>query len=143
MAGYSGTPLVQKLGIKAGKRVATWGAPSGFAAALAPLPEDTRVEARSGPLPAAALDVVLLFVSWRHELVARLDEARGSLVPDGGLWLCWPKKAARWPTDLTEDQLREVVLPTGLVDNKVCAIDEQWSGLRFVWRRENRGRVGQ
>ncbi|SNY64612.1 DUF3052 family protein [Paractinoplanes atraurantiacus] len=136
MAGYSGTPLYRKLGIKPGHRVALLDAPAGFAATLEGLPEGVVI------LPGLALDaptdVVVLFVIERHELQARLDEVRGGMAQDGGFWVAWPKRASKVPTDVTEDVIREVALPTGLVDNKVCAIDEVWSGLRLVIRRENR-----
>ena|SRR5436190_3518404 len=125
-AGYSGTPLPRKLGIKEGSRVALVDPPDGFAldAPLVPLGPD--------------LDVVLFFVWSRHELTARYDRLAALLKPAGGLWIAWPKRASGLPTDLTESVLREVVLPKGWVDTKVCAVDEQWSGLRFVRRLENR-----
>ncbi|GAA4473035.1 hypothetical protein GCM10023170_093610 [Phytohabitans houttuyneae] len=82
--------------------------------------------------------MIVLFVTGRHELQARLDEVRRGMAQDGGFWVAWPKRASKVPTDVTEDVVREVALPTGLVDNKVCAIDEIWSGLRLVIRREYR-----
>jgi len=84
------------------------------------------------------LDVAVLFVSERRELERRFGEVAAAIKPEGGFWVAWPKKSSKVPTDLTEDVLREVGLPQGLVDNKVCAVTEVWSGLRFVWRRENR-----
>jgi hypothetical protein len=81
-------------------------------------------------------DVTILFVEWQDRLNAQLPQAIDGLAIAGGLWIAWPKKASKVPTDITEDVLRTVILPTGLVDNKVCAIDEIWSGLRFVWRKE-------
>ena len=133
-AGYSGTPLPKKLGIAGGIRVAILRAPPNFiAATLMPLPDDVRL----GTL-AANLDVVVLFATSRAHIEERLAAMRRALTPAGGLWIAWPKRTSRVPTELTEDVLREMLLPTGLVDNKVCAIDETWSGLRFVLRRELR-----
>ncbi|MFF5077433.1 DUF3052 domain-containing protein [Actinoplanes sp. NPDC000266] len=136
MAGYSGTPLHRKLGIKPGHRVALLGAPAGFAATLGELPE--AVVMVPGLDVDAPSDVIVLFVTGRHELRGRLDEVRAGMAQDGGFWVAWPKRASKVPTDVTEDVIREITLPTGLVDNKVCAIDEIWSGLRLVIRRENR-----
>ena len=84
------------------------------------------------------LDVIVCFVTWRADLEERLAALRGRMAPAAGLWVAWPKRASRVPTDMTEDVIREIALPTGLVDNKVCAIDEVWSGLRLVIRRELR-----
>ncbi|MFC4066199.1 DUF3052 domain-containing protein [Actinoplanes subglobosus] len=136
MAGYSGTPLHRKLGIKAGHRVALLGAPDGFAATLDGLPDGVVI--RPGLAADAPADVIVLFVTERHVLQTRLDEVRHGMAQDGGFWVAWPKRASKVPTDVTEDVVREVALPTGLVDNKVCAIDEIWSGLRLVIRREYR-----
>jgi hypothetical protein len=134
MVGYSGTPLARKLGIKEGARVALLAAPPGFDDELSPLPDGVRVLRRLAP----DLDVAVLFVTERRELERRFPAVAGSITPAGGFWVAWPKKASKVATDLTEDVLREVGLPKGLVDNKVCAVTEVWSGLRFVWRRENR-----
>lgn len=135
-AGYSGTPLPQKLGIKSGHRVAILGGPAEFDDVLQPLPDDVMLQRNlTGTAP---LDVVLLFVTWRAELAERLDDVRRRMAQDGGFWVAWPKRASRMPTDMTEDVVREIALPTGLVDNKVCAIDATWSGLRLVIRRELR-----
>ena len=135
MAGYSGTPLPQKLGIKPGTRVALVSAPRGFAdAALRPLPERVALRDRvRGPL-----DVIVFFTKRRAELERRFGRLAAALDPAGALWIAWPKRSSGVATDLTEDILREVVLPRGLVDTKVCAIDDIWSGLRFVIRKENR-----
>jgi hypothetical protein len=133
MAGYSGTPLPRKLGIKPGQRVAVVNPPSGFT--LGPLPG---VSLRRGLEAPGELDVILAFLRWQADLRSQLGPLRGRLAPAGGLWIAWPKRAARQPGDMTEDAVREVALPTGLVDNKVCAIDEVWSGLRLVIRRELR-----
>ncbi|MEA3214677.1 MAG: hypothetical protein QOJ19_833 [Acidimicrobiia bacterium] len=134
MVGYSGTPLARKLGIKEGARIALLGAPEGFDDELAPLPDGVQVGRRLGP----DIDVAVLFVTERRDLERRFPAAARAVFPAGGFWVAWPKRASKVPTDLTEDVLREVGLPQGLVDNKVCAVTEVWSGLRFVWRRENR-----
>ena len=135
MAGYSGTPLAQKLGIKVATHVVLLGAPEGFAAALEPLPPITLATVLRGKTPP---DVVVVFVKWRNELERRVAAVQPKLPPAGGLWIAWPKKASGVATDITEDTIREVCLPRGLVDNKVCAIDETWSGLRLVIRKELR-----
>jgi hypothetical protein len=136
MAGYSATPLARKLGIKPGHVIALLDAPPGFPGLLAPLPDevDTR-EALDGGGP---FDVVICFTTRRDALERWVKEVRPALTPAGGLWIAWPKKASGVPTEVTEDTVRDVALPTGLVDNKVCAIDETWSGLRLVIRRELR-----
>ena len=136
--GYSGVPLARKLGIKAGACVALLGAPEGFDAELSPLPDDVRVVRRLG----SGLDVAVLFVTGRRTLERRFPEVARSITPAGGIWVAWPKRASGVTTDLTGDVLRQVVLPQGLVDNKICAITEVWSGLRFVWRKENRSAKG-
>jgi hypothetical protein len=136
MAGYSGTPLPKKLGITGGHRVALVNAPAGFDATLGQLPVDATVQ--SGLAGKAPLDVILFFTARRAELERRLAALRSRMAPAAGLWIGWPKKASGAPTDMTEDVVRAVALPTGLVDNKVCAIDETWSGLRLVIRLENR-----
>jgi hypothetical protein len=133
-AGYSGTPLVRKLGFKAGMRAHYAGAPEGFEALVGDLPEGVRVLAR----PAAGLDLAVLFVRERRELERRLPALHGKLAPAGMVWVAWPKRAAKVPTDMTEDVVRDVALPRGLVDVKVCAIDETWSGLKLVVRKELR-----
>ena len=102
MAGYSGTPLLQKLGVKPGA------------------------------------EVTVFFTSERVDLERRIGELGKAIFPDGALWISWPKKASKLPTDITEDVIREVVLPLGLVDGKVCAIDDAWSGLKIMWRKEKR-----
>jgi hypothetical protein len=127
-AGYSGTPLPRKLGIKPGQRVAVLGAPDGFE--LGELPEDVRLVRRAG----GKADVIVSFHTRRAELERRLPALRALMEPAAGLWIAWPKRASKVPTDITEDVLREIALPTGLVDNKVCAIDATWSGLRLVIR---------
>jgi hypothetical protein len=133
-AGYSGTPLPQKLGIKEGAVVGTVGAPRGFAQTLGTLPTGARVVANAD----SARAVVIAFVKQRAALAAGLPAWTRAIHPAGSLWIAWPKKASGVPTDITEDAIREVALPTGLVDNKVCAIDDTWSGLRLVVRVANR-----
>ncbi|HET7789151.1 MAG TPA: DUF3052 domain-containing protein, partial [Myxococcales bacterium] len=122
MAGYSGTPLVDKLGIKAGHVVALVGAPADFGKTLGGLPGNVR--AQKGISGKAPLDVIVAFVSRRAELERLLPSLRRRMAPACGLWIAWPKKASGVATDVTESVVREVALPTGLVDNKVCAIDE-------------------
>ena len=134
MAGYSGTPLPKKLGIKEGHVVALVDAPGGFDATLGQLPDGVAVK-RTVP---KATDVVVVFVKERAALAKALGKYERSIFPDGALWMAWPKKASKVPTDITEDVVREECLPRGLVDVKVCAIDETWSGLKLVWRKELR-----
>lgn len=133
-AGYSGTPLARKLGIDEGMTVARVDPPAGLGDLLAPLPSD--VTFRQGLRGRS--DVVLMFVTRRAELRRRLGPAGRAIFPAGALWVCWPKRSAGVATDMSEDVVRELALPRGLVDNKVCAVDETWSGLRVVWRREHR-----
>jgi hypothetical protein len=129
--GYSGTPLPRKLGIKPGHRVALLGAPDGFEAdTLGELPDGVDVVRRAG----GEADVIVSFHTSRAELERRLPALRAMMEPAAGLWIAWPKRASKVPTDMTEDVVREIALPTGLVDNKVCAIDATWSGLRLVIR---------
>ena len=129
---YSGTPLPRKLGIKPGDRVALLGAPDGFE--LGETEDDVRIRRRAG----GKADVIVSFHTSRAELERRLPALRALMEPAAGLWIAWPKRASKVPTDITEDVLREIALPTGLVDNKVCAIDQTWSGLRLVIRLEHR-----
>jgi hypothetical protein len=132
--GY-GTPLPRKLGIKPGHRLGLIGAPDGFDATLGELPESVAVRRQArGPL-----DVVVAFFVERTALERRLNGLRRALDPAGGLWVAWPKRASGVPTDLDENVVRELGLSAGLVDNKVCAIDAVWSGLRFVYRLRDRG----
>ncbi|CAN5560555.1 hypothetical protein BH10ACT1_BH10ACT1_04760 [soil metagenome] len=139
MVGYSGTPLAKKLGIKPGHGVALVDAPEGFAGVLAEtLPEDVSVRAGTDRTSGRLVDVEVAFFTERARLDQLVDQLIEGLDVDGGLWVAWPKRASKVPTDITEDTVREVFLPLGLVDNKVCAIDEVWSGLRVVWRRELR-----
>ncbi len=136
MAGYSGTPLPKKLFIKEGARVALVGAPQGFESVLGELPAG----AEFVPASRRGLDVVLLFARSRDELVKRFETCAARIKPDGSLWVAWPKKASKVETDLDEGYVREHGLDVGLVDVKVCAVDETWSGLRFVHRLKDRPR---
>ena len=133
-AGYSGTPLPTKLGLKPGMTVGLLDAPDGFLDLLEGRPDDLvfRTQAR-GPF-----DVIVSFHTRRAHFERRFPVLVRALTKAGGLWIAWPKKASGVATDMTEDVVREVALPAGLVDNKVCAIDETWSGLRVVWRKELR-----
>ena len=134
MVGYSGTPLPRKLGIKPGATLAIQDAPPGFDATLGDLPDGVR---RAGD-DETGVDVLVAFHVNRERLEAAFPAQARRIAPNGGYWIAWPKRSSGVPTDLTEDVLREVLLPTGLVDNKVCAVDETWSGLRFVVRKEHR-----
>jgi hypothetical protein len=125
-AGYSGTPLVKKLGIAPDSRMLVIRPVDGFLEAVSPFVDEED-----------ELDVIVAFCTTRDELQDAID-LREKIKKNGAIWISWPKKSSKLPTELTEDTLREIGLPTGLVDNKVCAINEQWSGLRFVWRKEFR-----
>ena len=133
-AGYSGTPLARKLGIRPGARLALLDAPDGFDSTLEGLPGDVTVLLQAR----APLDVIVAFFTARSALQRRLPRLKSSLCADGGLWISWPKRASGKPTDLSEGVVRELGLANGLVDNKVCAIDEIWSGLRLVYRLADR-----
>jgi hypothetical protein len=131
--GYGG-PLVKKLGFKPGQAVAYVDAPGDFPELLGDLPDGVTVRARlRGPL-----DLVVCFVTARRDLERRLPRLRAALQPAGMLWIAWPKRSSGVATDMTEDVVRDVALPTGLVDTKVAAIDDTWSGLRLVIRKELR-----
>jgi hypothetical protein len=131
--GYSGTPLPRKLGIGEGGTVAIVSDPGYADRLLAPLPTGShRID------DAAEADVVVVFTTEREDLARRLDELGRAIFPDRTLWVAWPKRASKVPTDVTEDVVRELALPLGLVDTKVAALDGTWSGLRLVWRRERR-----
>jgi hypothetical protein len=133
-SGYSGTPLPRKLGISSGARVAIVAAPEGFDGVLGNLPDGVQVRRQAR----GKLDVIVYFVTRRAELSRRFAGFARALEPDGGLWVAWPKKTSGVATDLVFDAVQGVGLGEGLVDNKVCAIDDTWSGLRFVHRLENR-----
>ena len=135
--GYSGTPLARKLGIGEDDEVAVIGAPDGFVDRLeAQLDGEAVIDTDIDAAP--LFDVIVTFVTRRAELEAELYRLRSHMAPACGLWIAWPKRASKVPTDMTDNVIREVALPTGLVDNKVCAIDETWSGLRLGIRRELR-----
>jgi len=133
MAGYSGTSLVRKLGVTDDTTILAIGAPKNYSALLAPLPDGARISAR-GSKPR----FVHLFTTSRAKLTARLRQLRGTLVQDGVVWVSWPKRTAKVASDITEDTIRAVALPLGFVDVKVCAVDETWSGLKLVIRKELR-----
>lgn len=133
-SGYSGTPLAKKLGIKDGARVVLSAAPDRFEENLEALPATATVQRRLGR-PA---DVIVAFATKRSDLMRRLPCLSKGLAPAGRLWIAWPKKSAGVASDISENLLRDDILPTGLVDIKVCAIDETWSGLCFVRRLKNR-----
>ena len=128
---YSGTPLPKKLGIRADATVALLGAPAGFDRTLGELPAGVRVRRRAQ----GACDVILLFTKSRADLTKRFPAAQRVLADGGGLWVCWPKKASGVATDLAQPAVQKVGLDAGLVDNKICAVDETWSGQRFMRRR--------
>jgi hypothetical protein len=131
----SGSPLVRKLGIKPGARLGLIGAPEAFDDTLGELPVGVRVRRRLGGKP---FDVVVAFYLRRADLERRLPALRAALDPAGGLWLAWPKRASAIATDVSEDVVRSLGLAAGLVDNKICAIDQVWSGLRLVYRLRDR-----
>ena len=134
IVGYSGTPLAKKLGIKPGSRLWAPHAPTNYPKLLAPLPEGVTFVTRAGK----GLDIVHCFVTERGKLAAALPSFMQAIKKDGIIWVSWPKKASKVKTDITEDVIREVALPLGLVDVKVCAVDETWSGLKLVIRLKNR-----
>jgi hypothetical protein len=134
MAGYSGTPLSKKLGIKEGSKVFLANAPEDYMQLVDPLPNGVEFSPQINP----DTDIVHVFSTERILLMNDLRTFLKSLKQDGTIWVSWPKKSSKVPTDITEDTIREIALPMGLVDIKVCAIDEVWSGLKLVIRRENR-----
>lgn len=133
-AGYSGTPLAKKLGIKPLSRVSLVGAPPEFEHELDPIPEGAKIARKLG----AGSDVIVFFTTKHAELARRLPELAAALDPAGGLWIAWPKKSSGVATDLAFENVQLAGLDLGLVDNKICAVTEIWSGLRFVVRKENR-----
>lgn len=134
-AGYSGTPLVKKLGIKGGNRAALLNAPENYLDLLGELPADVAVDSE---LAGAGYDFVQAFYVWRADYEADFPRLKVAIHTAGMIWISWYKKAARMPTDITEDIVRDVALAGGLVDVKVAAIDAQWSGLKLVYRLEDR-----
>jgi hypothetical protein len=129
-SGYSGTPLAKKLGIKAFSTLCVLNPPADYDELVAPLPEGVKRVARCD----ATTRLVHLFVTDRAVLARELERLRGTLAPDAVLWVSWPKKSAKVQTDITEDTIREVGLPLGWVDIKVCAVDATWSGLKLMVR---------
>jgi hypothetical protein len=134
MPGYSGTPLAKKLGFKAGSKLFTSCAPANYAALLSPLPAGVSFDKSITP----ATDVVHVFSTSRAKLASALEKSLSKIRPDAAIWVSWPKKASKVETDITEDTIRAIALPLGLVDIKVCAVDDTWSGLKLVIRKENR-----
>jgi hypothetical protein len=132
MAGYSGTPLPKKLGIVEGSTLALVGEPPGGVVVGLPVGITVKRQARG------KADVVVAFFTERRDYERRIEVLGRMIFPAGGLWVAWPKRASGLATTMDENVVRAVALPLGLVDNKVCAIDEIWSGLRVVWRRERR-----
>jgi len=139
--GYSGTPLAKKLGIKEGFSILLVDAPANYAELVSPLPDEVEIhnaEARGLTTVNGKLDLVHVFTNGRDELFRHLPVLQKIIKQDGTIWVSWYKRAAKLPTEITEDTIREVALPLGLVDVKVCAVDEKWSGLKLVIRKENR-----
>lgn len=134
MAGYSGTPLPKKLGLKEGSRIALINAPKDFTRALGELPDNAEIVARL----TKPLDIVLLFVLTERALLRDFDKLAKKLPSNGMIWVAWPKKSSGVATDLTFDRVQRIGLDAGLVDVKICAIDEIWSGLKFVYRLKDR-----
>jgi len=134
-SGYSGTPLAKKLGIKEGMTMLAVDAPDDYRTLLAPIPEGVEMV---GGTPTAPVDIIHLFTNTRDGLFRGLSDTRSLIKQNGAIWVSWYKKAARLSTEITEDTIREAAFPLGLVDVKVCAVDERWSGLKLVIRKENR-----
>lgn len=133
-AGYSGTPLARKLGIKEGTTVLIVGAPEDYESLLEPLPPGVTFRTRAD----RTIDLAQVFVTRKDQLAKLLTSLRRKLRPDAALWVSWPKKSAKQATDVTEDTIRELALPLGFVDIKVCAVSSVWSGLKLVVRKELR-----
>jgi hypothetical protein len=134
MAGYSGTPLVKKLGIKEGFRILLFNSPKDFPPNLVSLPDKIRIETGS----TKGLDVIMLFADSERTLKKELGRLAKLLVPNGMLWVAWPKKSSGVKTDLAFENVQRIGLDAGLVDVKICAVDEVWSGLKFVYRLKDR-----
>lgn len=134
MAGYSATPLAKKLGIKDGSRIFLAGAPKDYRKLVAPLPDGVVMAARMS----GDVDLAHVFSTQKTQLRKTLIACLAKLKQNGMIWVSWPKKSSKVPTDITEDTIREIALPLGLVDIKVCAVSEIWSGLKLVIRKENR-----
>ncbi len=136
MAGYSGKPVVQKLGVKPGFRIFATGLSVAYRDIVGDLPDDVTI----AKIVKAPLDMVHLFATEAKGLAAKLRSYRAAIEPDGMIWVSWPKKASGVATDLTDVVVRDTALPLGLVDIKVCAVDETWSGLKFVIPKAQRNR---
>jgi hypothetical protein len=134
VAGYSGTPLGKKLGIKPGILIRVVDPPIDYLSLVGPLPEETKI----APSDVNGLDLVHVFTTKRSGLLKAITRYKEKIKPAGAIWVSWPKKASGIPSEVTEDTVREVALPLGLVDIKVCAVDDVWSGLKLVIRKENR-----
>jgi hypothetical protein len=132
--GYSGTPLAKKLGIKPGSQVVTRDAPTEYLKWLGPLPPSAAITKRIS----ASTDIVHVFTTRRANLERELNQLRKALRPDAAVWVSWPKKGSKVPTNITEDVIRQIALPMGWVDIKVCAVSEVWSGLKLVVRKDLR-----
>lgn len=137
MAGYSGTPLAKKLGIKEGSRIALVNAPKNFQSELGELPDNVQFIKR----PTKLLDIILLFVLTERALTRDFAKLAATLVSNGMIWIAWPKKTSGVATDLSEQRVRQIGLDAGLVDVKICAIDDTWSGLKFVYRLKDRSSI--
>ena len=135
MAGYSGTPLVKKLGFKEGFRVGLVNPPKGFQKELVPLPDDVKITVGTLTKP---LDLIVLFADSQQTLKTEFSKFARKLATNGMLWIAWPKKASGVASDLSDNSVRHIGLEAGLVDVKVCAVNEVWSGLKFVYRLEDR-----
>jgi hypothetical protein len=138
MLGYSGTPLLKKLGLNPGQVVRFIGAPAGYLKMLGPLPEGVRVRNAEREMRSERLDFAQVFSKERTELEKLLPRLRKQIAPAGMIWVSWPKKSSGVATTVNEHVIRELALPMGLVDVKVCAVDEVWSGLKLVVRVRNR-----
>jgi hypothetical protein len=134
MAGYSGTPLYKKLGIKSGYSLYVRNAPSNYIELIAPPPEEVKLV----PRLTNNIDLIHFFTKSRNELASNIELFMKYIKSDGMIWISWPKKSSKVDTDLTEDGIREIIFPFGLVDIKVCAVDEIWSGLKLVIRKDLR-----
>lgn len=135
MAGYSGTPLVKKLGFKQGFRVGLVNPPKGFQKELIPLPDDVKITVGTLTKP---LDLIVLFADSQQTLKTQFPKLARKLATNGMLWIAWPKKVSGVASDLSDNSVRHIGLEAGLVDVKVCAVNEVWSGLKFVYRLEDR-----
>ena len=134
MAGYSSTPLAKKLGIKEGCKLYVKNPPDNYFQLIEPIPKNVTISKRLSN----NIDIIHFFTKNKRELISNINNLMSRIKQSGMIWVSWPKKSSKVPTDITEDTIREVILPIGLVDIKVCAVDEIWSGLKLVIRKENR-----